>query len=236
VLGLGKLFRTESKSFNLADWSSLIDFGAQTASEILVSPLRAEECQTFNTGKRIRCETLGTLSLKLYRREGDASVEASDHPLYRLLHDRPNPWTSAAQFIMMLESDTIMYGNGFAFANRVEGKIVELIRLNPLCVVVLYDVVTLEPSYRVSLQDGSQKVYQWQDILHVPSPNGLAAVKTAREAIGLAIALERHAAKILGNGARPSGVLKAKGKLNDTVFTVDAVLPVVSAKLKRCAS
>lgn len=215
---LPNFLRRETKSFSEANWAALIDLGARTAAGILVSPLEALRSPPVALGYRIRTETLATLSLKLYRRVDGASAEAADHPLYRILHDRPNPWTSAVQFIVQLEGDVLQHGAGYAFANRVSGKIVELIRLNPLSVVVLYDVVTLEPSYKVTLQDGTTKNYGWQDILHVPSSDGHSAIKQAREAIGLSIALERHAAKILGSGARPSGLFKSKKKFSDVAY------------------
>jgi HK97 family phage portal protein len=216
---LQKLFQGETKSFSEANWAALVDYGAQTAAGILVSPLNALRYPAVALGYNIRCETLATLALKVYRREGDTSAEATDHPLFKLLNKRPNAWTSSTHFIAQLEGDAIMHGAGFAFANRVHGAIVELIRLDPLCVTVLYDVVTLEPSYRVTLQDGSTRNYGWQDILHIPAmANGQSPIKLAREAIGLAIALERHAAKILGNGARPSGIFKSKKKLSDIAY------------------
>jgi HK97 family phage portal protein len=52
-----------------------------------------------------------------------------------------------------------------------------------------------------------------QNILHIPSPslNGCGLVHEGREAIGLAITLERHAGRLFGNSARPSGLLSLKG-------------------------
>lgn len=147
-----------------------------------------------------------------------ARQPATDHPLYRLLHDRPNPWTGAVDFVMALESDTIFRGEAFALANRVNGKIIELIRLDPFRVSVDYDEVTHEPSYRLSLKNGGQRTYAWQDILHVRSPDGKSAAVNAAEAIGLSIALERHAAKIAGNGTRPSGIFKSAKKFSDVAY------------------
>lgn len=215
---LKNLFGAERKAFDPSLWEALIDFGAQTAADINVSPHRADRCPPVAAGKRIRCETLATLSLKLYRRTDSASEEATDHPLYSLLKDRPNGWTSATEFIAQLENDTIDHGHGYAFANRVNGKIIELIRLHPTSVAVRYDPITCEPYYNVTVSAGPSRDYGWRDILHVKSWNGRSAIRDAREAIGLAIALERHAAKILGNGARPSGVIKAKTKLSDVAF------------------
>jgi HK97 family phage portal protein len=214
---LQKILGGESKAFNDLGIPGLFEYGVQTATNINGLPSLALLCQPFAAGHRIRIETLGTLSLKFYQRADGVNTEAVDHPLYRLLHDRPNPWTSAVQFIMQMESDTILYGDAFALANRVDGKIIELIRLDPSRVFAGYDPVTLEPHYKLTLGDGIQREYAWQDILHVPSANGSAA-RNAREAIGLSMALERHAAKILSNGARPSGLYKNKKKLSDVAY------------------
>lgn len=208
----------ETKSIRRGDIEDILEIGARTAAGINVSPSAALRCPAFAAGHRLRCETLGTLSLKLYRREGNASEPATDHPLYRLLHDRPNPWTGAVDFVMQMESDTIFRGDAYALANRVNGKIIELIRLDPFRVSVDYDEVTHEPSYRLSLKNGGQRTYAWQDILHVRSPDGKSAAVNAAEAIGLSIALERHAAKILGSGARPSGIFKSKKKFSDVAY------------------
>lgn len=46
-------------------------------------------------------------------------------------------------------------------------------------------------------------------MIHVPAPcGGVAPIVRARDAISLAIALERHASRIFAKGARPSGVLE----------------------------
>jgi len=56
-------------------------------------------------------------------------------------------------------------------------------------------------------------------VLHLRAPisldgiNGEAPIKLAREAIGVSLVLERHAAKLFGSGARPAGVLEHPGKL-----------------------
>lgn len=142
----------------------------QTAANIAVSPEIALRCIPVYAGVRVRCETLGALPLHLYLRgDGGQKDRAVDHPLYKLLHDRPNAWTSAAEFVMQMEQDTITYGGGFALANRSGDKIVELIRLPPNSVTVRIDPITLEPSYDLVVAGGTKINYPWQDILHVPT-------------------------------------------------------------------
>ena len=190
-----------------------------TASAIAVTPTRALECVPVFAGVRIRCETLGSLPLHLYRRLEDGGKERADHPLAKLLHDRPNGWTSAPEFLMSLERDALLNDAGaFALANRVDGgRIAELVRLVPGTVKVETDAGS-EPRYLVSQRGGGQRAYPWQDILHIPNVGGVSPIRAAREAIGLCVAMEKHAGRIFSNGARPSGVLEAKNTLKEATL------------------
>lgn len=198
---------------SLRELEALLTLGARTASGIVATPINAMKSPAVLAATRIRCETIGSLSLKLYQRDGDAKKPATDHPLFKLIHSRPNPWTSSSAFVMALERDCITHGAGFALAVRAGDKIMELHRLKPESVTVDND--NLEPRYSVQQKTGTPKIYGWRDILHVETPGGLSPIKECAESIGLALALEAHMARILGNGGRPSGILKMKGKLND---------------------
>lgn len=223
-----KLFGTEKKSFDQAEWEALVDQGARTAAGIFVTPSKALDCTAVAAAVRIRVETLGSLGLFLYRRgAADERSRATDHPLYALLHDRPNGWTSAAEFVMQLETDVITEGAGFAYANRARDNIIELIRLDPLSVTVKHDTITIEPFYEVALSSGGTQRYSWRDILHIRGSIDLAnrhqarplsALRQARQAIGLCLALEGHAARLLGNGARPSGALTSTKRIDDVGY------------------
>lgn len=191
-----------------------------TASGIAVSPTKALQCAPVARAVAVRSETLGALPLHLFRRLEDGGKErAAGHPLADLLSNRPNGWTSAAQFLMELERDTLMNDAGaFAAANRVDGgRIHELIRLAPGTVAVETDF-SGEPRYLVSQKGGGQRTYPWRDILHIPNIGGVCPIKQAREAIGLCMAMQGHAARIFAAGGRPSGVLKAKRSLNEAVI------------------
>jgi len=214
---LGRFFKLfERKSSDPFD--ALLGIGMQTAANIAVTPEVALRCIPVYAGVRVRCETLGSLPLHLYKRGDNGQKDrAVDHPLYKLLHDRPNAWTSAPDFVMQMEQDCCTHGGGFALANRSGDKIVELIRLPPNAVTVRIDPITLEPSYDLVVAGGTKINYPWRDILHVPTLGNHAPIKLAREAIGLTMAMERHAGALFGNGARPAGILKFKRKLTDDV-------------------
>ncbi|MCO5129286.1 MAG: phage portal protein [Xanthobacteraceae bacterium] len=231
TLGRLGLVRKSAPSWE-AGLREALGLGAQTASAIAVSPESAMKCPAVMAATRIRCETLASLSVKVFKRDGDSKQVASDHPLHRLLNKQANGWTSSAEFIAELERDVITHGQAFALANRLsDGRIFELLRLKPSSVSVDYDDATAEPTYKVNLKGGGQREYHYRDILHVKALGGRAVVQDAREAIGLAIALERHAANLMAKGCRPGGVLKTA-----KTITSDAVVDRLTRQFQQAHS
>lgn len=183
-----------------------------TLAGVTVTPHTAMTCAPVACAVRSISEAAGSLPLHVYKKLPDGGKEkAIDHPLYKLLHDAPNNWAPAALFRTQLMADALLQPHGsFALINRVEGgKPAELIRLDPKSQPVAVDTGDVEPTYKLNGRqiDGA-------DLIHIPSPaydqrKGL--VGEGREVIALAMVLERHAARLFGNGARPSGVLSLKG-------------------------
>lgn len=189
--------------------SWLLDlFGASPVSSgVSVTPANATSCPAVRCAVAAISEAIGQLPIHVYQRGQDGTRErASDHPVQGLVHDEANDFTPASSFREELTRDALLHENGaFAFINRVDDRPVELLRLDPQSVSVETDT-TGAPVYRISAGN-VQRLYARQDIFHLRAPGG-SPVKHCREAIGLAIALEQHAARLFANGARPSGVLQ----------------------------
>ncbi len=70
---------------------------------------------TYFTCLRVLSEAEGKLPLKIMRHDPDQGVsEARDHPLYRTLNRRPNPYQTAARFWASMRLHTCHYGNAYA--------------------------------------------------------------------------------------------------------------------------
>lgn len=195
------------------DW--LLDlFGSSPAQAgVSVSPHTAMRSTAVRAAVEAIAEAIGGLPLHVYERSEDGARDrATDHPAYSLLHDDANDWTPATTFREQLTRDALLHGNGYAFINRDrDGLPRELIRLRPDAVTVELDALTSEPRYR--LNDGSgQRYLDRRDVLHIAAPSvdgvkGASPVQQCREAIALNIVMERHAARLFANGARPSSLL-----------------------------
>jgi HK97 family phage portal protein len=213
--------RVEEKALSVSEGTWPADlFLAPTASGPSVTPASAMTVPTVSAAVGLISTTVGALPVKVFRKlaEGGKEVDPA-HPAYELVHDQANPWTSASKLRETLTADALRHGNGFAYANRVNGRVVEFIRLDPNAVSIVFNTTTGEPAYRVAEGRGF-RTYSFGDILHVAAPgyspdgvSGVSPIHTAREAIGLALTLEAHAARLFGRGARPSGILKFPNKL-----------------------
>lgn len=198
-------------------------FGATpSASGIRVTPKIAMECAPVRAAVAAISETVGQLPLIVYQR--DTKERAPNHPAYKLLHDAANEWTPAALFREQITADALLHPNGgFAFINRVDDKPVELIRLDPEVSPVTVEYDNGEPVYTVKEDSKPRKIAR-QNILHIPSPSIRGLAHDARQAIGLAIVLERYAARLFGNGARPGSLLIAKdAKTPDAIKNIRAL-------------
>jgi HK97 family phage portal protein len=201
------LARLDQKSVSYADWPFTAD-GSTTLSRKLINPAAAMRVPAVASATELISELVGTLPAKLFVRAEDGSRSSdTENPAYWLIHDEANDFTSATALRTQLTCDALLNDNGgFAFANRVDGRVVEFIRLAPHTVTVKTDEVTGEPVYLVG-QGAQQRRHHYRDILHIQAFGGCAPITRAREAIGLALTLEAHAARLFGNGAQPSGTI-----------------------------
>jgi HK97 family phage portal protein len=210
-------FEKKSATYDLSDPRLLEIFGqAPTLSGVAVGPETALRVPAVNAAVRVISESVAALPINILKDDGTSKAVDKKHPVYRILHYEPNAWTSSYDFRLQMQVDTLLHGNAYAFVNRVSGTVREFIRLHPSCVAVQIDVYSGEPTYEITDTNGGMRKCSYSDIIHIKAlstngTTGIAPIQHAREAIALALALEFHAARLMGNAARPSGILKFTG-------------------------
>ena len=78
-------------------------------------------------------------------------------------------------------------------------QIVELIRIPPTA-VTLDEADDGSPLYFVTDRQGTRRQIDRADMLHITATGRRSPIDDCREAIGLAIAMEKHQAQLYGNG------------------------------------
>ncbi len=217
--------KREKRMFSLADMDKAMDLminGRPSATGLNVNSNTAMNCVPYFAGVRLISETIGQLPLIEYRRLQPRGKErATNRILYRLLHDEPNPEMSAISFKEILQGHAITWGNAFAEIQwNHDGYPEALWPLRPDKMQVGRDDVTREIIYAYRLPDGQTVKLPAYRIFHIPGFGfdgiiGYDTIYLAREAIGMALAMEEFGARFFGNGANPGGVLEHPNKLSE---------------------
>ena len=177
---------------------------------------------------RILSEAIAGLPLHLYKYTDDGGKEkAIDHPLYRILHDEPNPEMTSFVFRETLMTHLLLWGNAYAqIIRNGKGEVIALYPLMPNRMRVDRDdkgqlYYTYNRVYDEALKTNTMTVtLRPYEVLHIPGLGfdglvGYSPIAMAKNAIGLAIATEEYGAKFFANGAAPSGVLEHPSTLKN---------------------
>lgn len=178
---------------------------------------------------RVLSEAVAGLPLHVYRYGDDGSKEkAFTHPLYRILHDEPNPEMTSFNFRETLMGHLLLYGNAYAqIIRNGKGEVVGLYPLMPSKMTVdrdsrgqLYYLYSRGAEDSPVGEENGQVYLPPEQVLHIPGLGydgivGYSPIAMAKNAVGLAIATEEYGAKFFANDASPSGILEHPGVLKN---------------------
>lgn len=190
----------------------LLAGGAESAAGVSVTPTRALQQATVYACVRVLSEVVAQLPLHVYRRNGRSKEKDPGHPLFPILHSRPNSWQTSFQWREQAMAHVLLRGNAYSLINRdADGIVRELIPLSPDSVGVTQRE-DLSLLYTVRMAHGERRDYPAARILHITGlsldgVHGCSVIKFAKESIGSALAADDFGARLFKNKAVPGGVL-----------------------------
>ena len=176
---------------------------------------------TYFACMKVLSEAIGKLPLKLLRYNEKNGVQtARRHPLYYVLHDRPNPYMTASTFWSTVEYNRNHYGNAYVWIQGA-GKDMRLWILPSTEVEVWYDDAKI-------LADQPDIYYKYrgytlgsEEILHFKSSNmldgliGVSVQDQLKMTIGGAVKSQKMLNRMYESGFTAKAVLQYTGNLND---------------------
>lgn len=226
--GLGADFETRSAGWWTEQPIDVADLaGTPDAAIVLAAGLPQSAAQMLRVATAFGCvrvigEDVGKLSRHVLRhvwpngRDGTRRTQrALDDPRYELLATRPNEWMTGQELIEYMVGQAALHGTAYAFLNRnVDGIVEEILPILPgRCTPrqggdwsLAYDI----SGYGETITRHPRDLWR----LNGPMFTTLAGANIgalAREALGLARALESSQSRFHASDARPSGVLATKG-------------------------
>lgn len=204
----------EIRSMTVDEWARLQSGGNLSKTGVYVSADSALRYTTVLICVRVLAESVASLPCILYKRRLDGGKDrATEHPLYKVLHDQANSWNTAFEYTEGTMTNLAMRGNGYAYVERNrKGQTIGLVPLNPDGVTIT-QAIDWSPKYEVVMPDNKRAKLSTKDMHHIrgPVPKGYVGqsmISLAREAIGLGMAAEAFGSNMYRNGVKPSGVLQ----------------------------
>jgi HK97 family phage portal protein len=203
-------------------------YGGQTSTGISVNTDSAMRAISVHTCIKAKSNGIKMMPCHLMRRDGQNVEKATDHSLYRILHDQPNSWMTASEFWGMAGACLDLQGNFYALKSGLPGRPVR--ELIPLSIGSVQEVIQT-PDYGLFYKilrptvdrngnygignpgSGQVDIIPGGRIMHLRGLTldgfmGLNPIAYARESIGLELATEKHGAKLFSHGTNIGGVLQ----------------------------
>jgi HK97 family phage portal protein len=182
------------------------------ASGVSVTPYTALQVPDIYACISVLSQDVGRCPLKLRALKDDGEwVDATDHQLWEILHDLPNPEMTAGEFRSDMMRSLLAHEAAYAeIVRNPNGTIKAMWPLDSTRMKVERDALNVK-TYTYSRGDVNKPLV-WKfnpdrppllELKH-PSP-----IHRCRDMVGLAIALDRYAGKFFANGARLSGLLNS---------------------------
>jgi HK97 family phage portal protein len=184
----------------------------ETYAGVDITPHGSLASSTVTACVRLLSESVASLPLHVYRRTDNGKVRATDHPLYGLLHDKPNDYQTSYVWRAHMLASVLLHGNAYSAIERdMQGRIGALWPLESTRVTVKAEGGEL--FYEAFIR-GERRRYAFGDVLHIKGPSldgvtGLSIIKLARQGIGLDLAQTQFGASLYKNKARPGLILKS---------------------------
>lgn len=168
-------------------------------------------------GVRFLSTIISHLPLSVNKRVGGRKMDAENHPAWRVLKYRPNPFMTAQTFRAVMEWNRCLGGAAYAEIQwNAGGNVAALWPIEYWRVKPKWDDKAGQLKFIV---DGVYEVAV-DDMLYIPqvSWDGMTPtsfLEYAVESLGVGISQQACAATFFGNGARPSGFLKHSSNVNE---------------------
>jgi HK97 family phage portal protein len=171
---------------------------------------------------RTIAESIGSMTVRLYKKLPRGRQEALDNPMHRMLSVSPNSEMSAPVLWESIAGAMALTGNSYAeILRNKEGSTVGLYPLDPrMTEPVRLPNGMLAYKTGVGVKDGLTRIIAAADMLHFPlfsfdGLKGLSPIGQARNSIGLAVAAEKYGAKHFGNNSVPPAFLTPVGEVDE---------------------
>lgn len=224
---LRRLFQREGR-MTLNEMDMLMDRavgGFPTSTGIDINDNSAMGVMAVYAAVRLLAETIGSLPGHVMRETDKGKEKARSHPLYRIIHEQPNPEQTAMEWRENAMAHLLLRGNHVS-EKQLDGggRVIALWPIHPDRVRIERDAATGPLVYCVKVPPSNVEVrLRASQVLHLRGlgsngVTGFSPLAIGRNAIALALAAQEYGARLFKNDTKPGGVLEHPGKLSTPAY------------------
>lgn len=205
------LFEQRGISFQTI-WGSGGELEMGTLSATKVNSDTAMQVNAIWSAVQLISNSISTLPVDSYQRVDGRRLALRPRPQWVT---KPDVDTTKEAFYGAVLNSLLLDGNAFIRIYRNNGRIVNMIVLNPISIRVSRNglgrvLFHLEDSAETL---GTDEVLFIPDIVRPGHIRGISRVEALKEDFGLAIALRNYASKFFGSGTQTSGIIEVPGNI-----------------------
>lgn len=190
-------------------------------SGVAVTAASALQLSVIQAVREVLSASISTLPFQVYARDGEAKRLMPEHPVYRLLHHRPNERQTAQEFRDEQTQHLVFERNCYARIVPMDGAPVGALEpIHPSRISRIERAQDGRVYYTVApLGAGTPETLRDDEIWHIRKApltsdglRGMPVYETGREEIGRALAVEYYGSRFFRNSGKAGGILKHPGK------------------------
>lgn len=220
--GIIRQFLSGTRGVHPSDESAFARWlGGSSGTE--VTPNNALQIAAVLSCVRVLAESVASLPLELRVRDGRGTRTATEHPLYTLLHDLPNPEMTDFEMRSTLQGHLASWGNGYA--QKIPDRAGRWMELWPLAPNRMKPMRAPDGSkvFEYTESDGSKRTFLAWEVMHIRGLSGdglvgYSPITEARRTFERKLAMEQFEEAFYENGAQPGTVLKHPKVLSDKAY------------------
>ncbi len=206
------IFTSEKRAFTFDPKNMLSGNGSGV-------PVNNDTALTFSAvwaAIRILSESVAQLPVSLIEREENGDkINRTNHPLYNLIHNKPNEYISYFSFMQKIMFDLCLNGNSYVKIERNgAGRPIALYPIEFSKV----EIRELDDKYFYYNSESGEAI-EYEEMLHFKIMTqdgmlGMSPIETCANSISWGLGLETYGNSYFSNGAKVSGVLETDRALS----------------------
>lgn len=209
------------KKWLFPDFESSLNNFLLAGSDKSLSAVNPNTALTFSTVfacVRVIAESIATLPLFVYKRDGNNKIKAINHPLYSLLHDAPNNECTSVSFIESLITQILLVGNGFVEIVRDNFNIVKELHLIDSNKIRIFRDTNNTILFEYN-SDGVLITLSKSQVMHIAGLGwngiiGLSPISMMRKQITTGLHQDNFALDFFSNGVKKVPIISHPSRLN----------------------